>query len=330
MRRRAPLPAAAKSPSKSTWSPVSSIPPSHSFWNLQSTGRVLFGRTHLIWLGLPLAVGNTESIHSELFAVIDGEEVELLHMDSCGSLIVGDCPLTFGELITYRQTFTVDPTWTPVSPTLRLSTLTSFHGYFSHSISFIFAMCPWPDVDQRHLHDPFGWRGQRRAGICLHQTGHQPRLKPPLTVRPVVAQKRRRVISCPRSSVVRWWSGEERCRLTAIATSCWAFLHLPFSLHHIVASAYIALEGRLTIDHIGIGRVDGLRWLIRRRRVAAIRRIERGSSRPHFHWRFGRKKIGDPSRRSSPPKRRLRKSRRISSILVLGFVFQNRTDATRP
>jgi len=62
-----------------------------------------------------VSVGNTESIHSELFAVIDGEEVELLHMDSCGSLIVGDCPLTFGELITYRQTFTVDPTWTPMS-----------------------------------------------------------------------------------------------------------------------------------------------------------------------------------------------------------------------
>merc|ERR1712243_381348 len=44
-----------------------------------------------------------------------GVVVELLHMDACDSLVGGDCPLTFGEMVVYRKTIMVDPAWTPMA-----------------------------------------------------------------------------------------------------------------------------------------------------------------------------------------------------------------------
>lgn len=62
-----------------------------------------------------VSVGQVEAIHAELLAIIDGVVVELLHMDACDSLVGGDCPLTFGEMVVYRKTIMVDPAWTPMA-----------------------------------------------------------------------------------------------------------------------------------------------------------------------------------------------------------------------
>ena len=92
----------------------------------------------MIWL-LRFSVGQVEAIHAELLAIIDGVVVELLHMDACDSLVGGDCPLTFGEMVVYRKTIMVDPAWTPVSPRHptfypSLITMTSF---FSHFVPYL-------------------------------------------------------------------------------------------------------------------------------------------------------------------------------------------------
>merc|ERR1712243_470680 len=38
---------------------------------------------------------------------VEAIQVELLHMDACDSLVGGDCPLTFGEMVVYRKTIMV-------------------------------------------------------------------------------------------------------------------------------------------------------------------------------------------------------------------------------
>jgi hypothetical protein len=47
--------------------------------------------------------------------VVDGSLTILDKAPACESLTSGNCPITFGEVLKYSKTITVDPAWRPVS-----------------------------------------------------------------------------------------------------------------------------------------------------------------------------------------------------------------------
>ena len=47
--------------------------------------------------------------------MVDGSLTILAKSPACGSLTSGNCPISFGEVLKYSKTLTVDPAWRPVS-----------------------------------------------------------------------------------------------------------------------------------------------------------------------------------------------------------------------
>ena len=47
--------------------------------------------------------------------MVDGSLTILAKSPACDSLTSGNCPISFGEVLKYSKTLTVDPAWRPVS-----------------------------------------------------------------------------------------------------------------------------------------------------------------------------------------------------------------------
>ena len=155
---------------------------------------------------------------------------------------------------------------------------------------FFFSFCAvFTDGHRRHLQGRVELSGQGRTGTVLRHDSHRRRLsRRRFTIPEIVSSNRSVRWRNERISTIHGTTSHSTS--IVFATSCLAFHFFPSFVNSFV---WLRRIGGSAGDRSRRYRPDGRHhedhgWLIRRRRVAAIRRIERGSSRPHFHWSSGR------------------------------------------